>query len=108
MGSLSERFLAHVTSHRLFPKAGKALVAVSGGPDSLALLALLHDAREQLGLELVVAHVDHGIQETSGQVAKSLRGYAEKWGIPFELGELHLGPDATETEAREARYAWLR
>ncbi|HKR56454.1 MAG TPA: tRNA lysidine(34) synthetase TilS, partial [Gemmatimonadales bacterium] len=108
MDSLSERFLAHVTSHRLFAKPGKALVAVSGGPDSLALLALLHDAREQLGLDLVVAHVDHGIQEASGQVAKSLRGYAEKWGIPFELGELHLGPDATETEAREARYAWLR
>lgn len=108
MGSLSERFLAHVTSHRLFPKPGKALVAVSGGPDSLALLALLHDAREQLGLDLVVAHVDHGIQEASGQVAKSLSRYVKDLGIPFEVAELHLGPDATETEAREARYAWLR
>ena len=108
MSDLSGRFLDHVTAHRLFPKPGKALVAVSGGPDSLALLALLHGAREQLGLDLVVAHVDHGIQETSAQVAQALRRHVEQLGIPFELGELHLGPDATETEAREARYAWLR
>src|SRR5690242_4057679 len=105
---LSERFLEHVRAQRLIPKPGKALVAVSGGPDSLALLALLNDAKERLGLELVVAHVDHGIQETGGQVAKTLRDYVKSMGLPFELGELHLGPDATETEAREARYAWLR
>lgn len=108
MGGLPERFLDHVMAHRLFLKPGKALVAVSGGPDSLALLALLHGAREPLGLDLIVGHVDHGIQQTSGQVAKSLRGHVERWGIAFEVGELHLGPDATETEAREARYAWLR
>jgi tRNA(Ile)-lysidine synthase len=108
MSDVAGRFLAHVTTHRLFPKPGKALVAVSGGPDSLALLALLHDAREQLGLDLIVAHLDHGIQEASRQVAQALSRYAEAKGIPFELGELHLGPDTTETEAREARYEWLR
>ena len=108
MGSLSERFLEHVMSHRLFAKPGKALVAVSGGPDSLALLSLLHEAREQLGLNLVVAHVDHGMREASGQEATRLRAHVASMGLPFELGELHLGPDATETEAREARYTWLR
>lgn len=108
MSTLSERFLEHVTSHRLFAKPGKALVAVSGGPDSLALLALLHEAREHLGLDLVVAHVDHGMREASGQEATRLSAYVASMGLPFELGELHLGPDATETEAREARYTWLR
>src|SRR5204863_172673 len=29
------------------------------------------------------------------------------YGLPFELGELRLGSDATETTARRARYAWL-
>ena len=37
-----------------------------------------------------------------------MRALAERYGVPFELGELHLGPDATETTARRARYAWLR
>jgi tRNA(Ile)-lysidine synthase len=108
MKSLSERFLEHVAAQRLFPRPGTALVAVSGGPDSLALLGLMRDAAPHLGLELVVAHADHGIRETSGQEARGLRGEVASLGLPFELGELHLGPDATETEAREARYAWLR
>src|SRR5215472_15645190 len=108
MEGLRERFLEHVRTKRLFPRPGKALVAVSGGPDSLALLTLLHGAAEPLGLSLIVAHVDHGIQETSRQVGKSVSRQAEALGIPFESVELHLGPQATETEARDARYAWLR
>ena len=108
MKPLAERFLEHVTARKLFPRPGKALVAVSGGPDSLALLSLMRGAAPQLGLELVVAHVDHGIRKTSGQEAKALSREVERLGLPFELGELHLGPEATETEAREARYAWLR
>ena len=107
-GDLAERFLEHVLARRLFPKPGKAVVAVSGGPDSLALLTLMREAAPRLGLALIVAHVDHGIQETSGQVARLLGDDVRTLGIPFELGELHLGPDATETEAREARYAWLQ
>ncbi len=37
-----------------------------------------------------------------------VRELASRYGLPFELGELHLGPDTTETAARRARYAWLR
>ena len=108
MNPLAERFLDHVRTRRLFPRPGKALLAVSGGPDSLALLTLLRDAAPALGLELVVAHVDHGIREASGEEAKGLRRYVLSLGLPFESTELRLGPHATETEARDARYAWLR
>jgi len=93
--SLPERFRAHLTRARLFRKPGSALVAVSGGADSVALLDLLRS-------------VDHGIQIESGKVGTVVREMATRFGLPFELGELHLGPDATETTARRARYAWLR
>jgi len=106
--SLPERFHAHVARARLFRAPGTALVAVSGGADSVALLDLLHGVATDLGLSLVVAHVDHGIQSPSRQVAKSVRELAERYKLSFELGELSLGPDTTETEARRARYAWLR
>jgi len=104
---LAERLRRHVTRARLFPKAGTAIVAVSGGADSVALLDLLHDLAPELGLSLVVAHADHGIQSDSRTVGQSVGALAAKYGVPFELGELHLGPDATETTARRARYAWL-
>ncbi|HEX9283461.1 MAG TPA: tRNA lysidine(34) synthetase TilS [Gemmatimonadales bacterium] len=107
---LPQRFREHVRRARLFREPGTAVVAVSGGPDSVALLDLLHDAAGELGggLALVVAHADHGIQADSRSVGQAVRKLAERYGLPFELGELHLGPDATETLARRARYAWLR
>ena len=106
--SLPARVLAHIRESRLFREPGEALVAVSGGADSVALLDFLSDTASDLGLSLVVAHVDHGIQSDSPTVRQSVAALAEKYGLPFESVELHLGPDTTETEARRARYAWLR
>ena len=102
--SLSQRFRAHVERARLFRARAKAVVAVSGGADSVALLDLLHE----LELELVVAHVDHGIQGDSWKVGQMVRTLTDKYGLPFELVTLQLGSDATETAARRARYRALR
>ena len=38
------------------------LAAVSGGADSVAMLCLLEQAREKLGLRISCAHVEHGIR----------------------------------------------
>jgi tRNA(Ile)-lysidine synthase len=87
--------------------AGPALVAVSGGPDSLALLDLLYRTRDLHRLDLVVAHFDHGIHPGSGRVADAVRALAESLGLPCEEGRADLGPTAGEAVARSARYAWL-
>src|SRR2546425_5837626 len=105
---LPARALAHIREHRLFREPGEALVAVSGGADSVALLDLLHTLADELRLELVVAHVDHGILPAGRPVGRTVKQLAEKYGRPFEFTELNLAPDTTETEARRARYAWLR
>ena len=109
MTLLTDRFRAHVERSRLLAAPGTAIVAVSGGPDSAALLDLLANALAP-GLDLVVAHVDHGIQAGGGSAAAAriARSQAEQYGLPFESTELALGPHATETTARRARYAWLR
>src|SRR6266700_3020022 len=60
-----------------------------------------------LGLSLVVAHADHGIQADSGTVGQAVAALARRYGLPFELGDLRLGSEASETAARRARYAWL-
>src|SRR5437660_8452356 len=106
--TLADRFRAHCEAARLFPESGVAVVAVSGGPDSVALLDLLHGAAAALELTLVVAHADHGIQPASRAVAETVARLAARLGLPFELGELALGPGTSETAARRARYAWLR
>ena len=107
MTPLLSRVRDHVARRRLFTAGGTAVVAVSGGPDSVALLDLVHSLAPELGLALVVAHADHGIQADSSSVGQAVAALARRYGLPFDLGELHLGPDATETAARRARYAWL-
>src|SRR5258708_31870546 len=107
MTSLLSHLRTHLARTRLLGEPGVALVAVSGGADSVALLDLLHTLTPELGLSLVVAHVDHGIRSDSGTVARAVGELAERYELPFEVGRLSRGPDATETVARRARYAWL-
>ena len=87
----------------------RVLVAVSGGPDSLALLHLMHAARQHQRLDLVVAHADHGIHPDSRVVADRVIAAASNLGLPVAVGRLGLGlgSGTSETRARAARQAWL-
>jgi tRNA(Ile)-lysidine synthase len=105
MMGLRESFEAHLGTLALPSRC--LLVAVSGGPDSTALLDLLAGCRARFGLELTVGHVDHGIHPDSGSVAVAVARLAERYGVPCRLRELELGAAASETEARAARHAAL-
>ena len=107
MHTLAERFQAHLRRRRLFRRPGTALVAVSGGPDSVALLDLLVGVAADERLRLVVGHVDHGIASDSAAVAAAVARLAAGYGLPCEVGRLELGSQASETTSRGARYGWL-
>jgi tRNA(Ile)-lysidine synthase len=101
------RLSAHITANRLFPRAGATLVAVSGGPDSVALLHLLADLAADLGLDLTVGHVDHGIGPASAAWARDVATVTASLDLPFIQERLALGP-VSETRARRERYRALR
>ena len=67
------------TLDRLGVANGRALVAVSGGPDSLALLDLLSALASDRGLGIEVAHFDHGIHPDSASVAERCRAVAARY-----------------------------
>ncbi len=85
--------------------AGKYVVAVSGGVDSVALL---HVLAHEPDLQLVVAHYDHGIRPDSAEDRKLVQLYAKTYDLPFEYEEGRLGQSASEATARKARYDFLR
>ena len=103
---LPERLTASLAALELLD--GSVVVAVSGGPDSVALLDLLDRTRAMHRLEIIVAHADHGIHPESAAVAATVEALAASLGYPCEVGRLRLGAGASETAAREARYRWLQ
>ncbi len=96
------------TLARLVPERERVLVAVSGGPDSVALLDLLVRGARIHGRSLVVGHVDHGISADSGQVAGQVAELAGRSGLDYDQERLALDPDASETLARRERRRALR
>ena len=86
--------------------SGVYIVAVSGGLDSVVLLDSLVKANTGQ-LELIVAHLDHGIRPESADDANFVRDLASKFRLAFELETAQLGHQASEATARQTRYLFL-
>jgi tRNA(Ile)-lysidine synthetase-like protein len=90
---------------KMLISAGRYVVAVSGGVDSVVLLDML---AKRPGLDLIVAHFDHGIRDESAQDALLVADLAKKYNLPFETKREELGPNVSEDTARTRRYEFLR
>ncbi len=90
---------------KLTVPAGRYVVAVSGGVDSMTLLNLLSN---QQGLKLTVAHFDHGIRDDSAKDRRLVQKVAHAHGLPFVYNQGQLGVGASEATARKARYDFLQ
>lgn len=88
-----------------FPPSGTAVAcAVSGGADSLSLLALAAAA----GCRVTAIHVDHGLRPESAGEADVVRLAAERFGAAFRAERVAVEPGPNlEARARAARFAVL-
>ena len=80
---LLEKVHNTVMSHRMLQSGDLVVVAVSGGPDSVALCHLLHRLRHSHKVELVVAHVHHGLRGAEAdQDALFVHNLSHQLGLP--------------------------
>lgn len=81
--------VAHtIVERKLLHGGERCVVAVSGGPDSLALLHVMHRLRSRFMLTLHVAHLDHGMREDSAEDASFVEAQAVQLGMTFNGGLL--------------------
>ena len=105
---LPSRVAIAVSLHHIFEPGERVVVAVSGGPDSLALLSVLREILPAVPLHLTVAHFDHGWRPDSQDDRDFVASMAATWGYEFQTARAANGTPHTESAARTARYAFLR
>jgi len=85
------------------------IVAVSGGPDSMALLNLLVELNKETDIQIIAAHVDHNKRKGSSEDSKLIQKYCDNHGITFEYLKIDkYGDDNFHNEARTKRYEFLK
>lgn len=100
--ALTARFAADLAT--LWRGDGRLGVAVSGGPDSLALLLI---AQAALPGRVAAATVDHGLRAESADEAAFVAEVCAKLAVPHAILQVKVAAGNVQAEARAARYAAL-
>ena len=84
------------------------VVAVSGGPDSMVLLHLVNNLKQEYSLKIVCAHVNHKLRDESEDEADMIRHYCTKNAISFEYMTIdNYKDDNFHNDARIKRYTFF-
>ncbi|MCX5642008.1 MAG: tRNA lysidine(34) synthetase TilS [Candidatus Omnitrophica bacterium] len=105
---IQNKVLAYTTEHFLINKGDRVLLALSGGPDSIALFHLLRVLQTRLKFSVFAGHFNHGLRTLSESDALFCRELCAKYRIPFQTGKGSLKPGASEDTSRKARYDFLK
>ena len=113
LDSLEEKFLKTIREDNLIQKNDKIVVGVSGGPDSITLLECLNKYKEKLGIEIIVAHINHLIREDSTEDEqyvenvcknKNIKCYIKRENVLSLAKNKKIG---TEEAGRKVRYEFF-
>jgi len=111
---LIDKVLKTIKKYCMVEKGDKVIVAVSGGPDSMCLLHILYKLKDLLGIQIVVAHVNHGLRGEEALkdqvfVEDFCNEYAIKYySINLDINSISIENNLSiETAARNERYKYF-
>lgn len=110
--SLLHQVVRTVRSRSLFQRGQHILVAISGGPDSVALLSILHHLRSSWALTLSAVHCNYGLRgdESEGD-QQFVEAVCQGLGVPLHVRRVDLqtgrGMASLQAEARDFRYRMM-
>jgi tRNA(Ile)-lysidine synthase len=113
--SLKQAILVRLKNQEMLRPGDRVGVAVSGGADSVALLLLLLELRDKLGIVLTVVHFNHKLRaKASDADEKFVAGLAARHGLEFHSASVEVRKKAKkekaniEDAARRSRYDYFR
>ena len=110
---IKDKVLKTIKKYNLINEGDKIIVGVSGGPDSICLLHILHELKENLKIELYVAHVNHMIREVADSETEYVKEICKKMNIECFVKKVDILTLAkkqrkgTEEVGRSVRYQFF-
>ena len=101
-----------IDKYSMFSDCTGAVLAVSGGPDSMAMLNFFIENRSVFGFETAVAHINHMLREESGDEELMVSEYCKKHNVRFfslkaDIKNLKEMGESVETCSRNIRYGFF-
>lgn len=78
-----EAVLKTIEKYNLIDSGDKIVLGVSGGPDSLFMLDILNKLKNELQIELIVAHINHMIRIEADEEEQFVKEFCQKLGVEF-------------------------
>ena len=114
---MKKKVLETIEKYNLIENGDKLVLGVSGGPDSISMLKILNDIRNDKNLhmefDIIVAHVNHMIREEAKEDEKFVEDFCKKIDVPFYSKSIDIQKIAnnnkigTEEAGRNARYEFF-
>lgn len=111
---MRETVLNNISEYNLISKEDNIIAGVSGGLDSMALLMVLYDLKEELNFNIIVCHVNHGVREEAVEDQEFVRNVANRLDLEFHTINVDMvsyGKEkgiTSEEAGRELRYGFFR
>ncbi len=114
---MRDKVLNTINKYNLINDGDRIVLGVSGGPDSIAMLNILNDIRNDKNLhmnfDIIVAHVNHMIREEAIDDQRFVKNFCKKIGVSFYAKSIDVQKIAnnkkigTEEAGRNARYEFF-
>lgn len=107
---LDQKIFEFVTKYNLIEKGDKIILGVSGGPDSLCMLTILHKIAKEINFEIIVCHINHGLRENAKKDETFVKDFCKKINVPFFVKHADIRKMAEEQKrgleetGRKVRY----
>lgn len=108
------RIEAFIRREKMIVSGDKVILALSGGPDSMALFSILKELKDKIGFEIIAAHLNHGLRKEADEEARFVEDYCCQQGIPCYVRKAEVKKIAEkegkslEEAGREERYRFFR
>lgn len=107
---MKDKILQTIKKYNLIEKGDSIVIGVSGGPDSICLLNVLNELKEELDFKIFVAHINHMIRKEADEETEYVKSFCKNIGVECFTKKIDVVKIAkeskmgTEEAGRKIRY----